>query len=67
MGNRSWQRRERQSVPKNRAQKGAILVISLRIARTPEALGGENVSEGRQPAREAYNCAVLEFKKEIPA
>jgi hypothetical protein len=51
---------------KNRAPKGAILVMSERIARAPGALGGKNVSQCQQPARETYNGAVFEFKKEIP-
>ena len=47
-------------------EKGAILVMSVRIARASGALGGNNVSQCQQSAKEAYNAAVFEFKKEIP-
>jgi hypothetical protein len=43
-----------------------MLVISVRIARAQGALGGKTFSQCQQPAREAYNGAVFEFKKEIP-
>lgn len=65
MGNRSWQRRE-SGVLQKRTQKGANLVMSVRIARAPGDYKEKPVFQSHEQAGEAYTGAVFESKKEIP-